>query len=113
MTRVEVPLLDLKLQYRSIKPEIDEAIGRVVDSQYFILGPEVSALEDEIAAYTGVAHGIGMSSGTDALLAALMALDVGPGDEVVTTPYTFFASAGVVARLGATPVFVDVDPMTF
>jgi dTDP-4-amino-4,6-dideoxygalactose transaminase len=110
---VNVPLLDLKEQYRSIKGEVDEAISRVVESQYFILGPEVTGLEEEVAAYTGVAHGVGMSSGTDALLAALMALDVGPGDEVIVPTYTFFATAGVVARLGATPVFVDIDPVTY
>jgi dTDP-4-amino-4,6-dideoxygalactose transaminase len=109
---VEVPLLDLKVQYRSIKAEVDEAIARVVEAQYFILGPEVAALETEVAAYTGVGHGIGMSSGTDALLAALMALDAGPGDDIIVPTYTFFATAGVVARLGATPVFVDIDPVT-
>jgi dTDP-4-amino-4,6-dideoxygalactose transaminase len=110
---VEVPLLDLKVQYRAIKPELDEAVARVVESQYFILGPEVSALEAEVAAYSDAAHGVGMSSGTDALLAALMALDVGPGDEVIVPTYTFFATAGVVARLGATPVFTDIDPVTY
>jgi dTDP-4-amino-4,6-dideoxygalactose transaminase len=110
---VEVPLLDLKGQYRAIRGEIDAAIARVVESQYFILGPEVAALEEEVAAYSGAAHGVGMSSGTDALLAALMALDVGRGDEVVIPTYTFFATAGVVARLGAKPVFVDIDPVTY
>lgn len=108
-----VPLLDLKPQYHAQKTEIDAAIARVVESQYFILGPEVSALEEEVAAYSGAAHGVGMSSGTDALLAALMAANVGPGDEVVVPTYTFFATAGVVARLGARPVFVDIDPVTF
>jgi dTDP-4-amino-4,6-dideoxygalactose transaminase len=108
-----VPLLDLRPQYQALKPEIDEAIARVVESQYFILGPEVSALEEEVARYSGVAHGVGMSSGTDALLAALMAAGVGPGDEVVVPTYTFFATAGVVARLGAKPVFTDMDPVTF
>jgi dTDP-4-amino-4,6-dideoxygalactose transaminase len=110
---VEVPLLDLKVQYHSIRAEIDDAIARVVDSQYFILGPEVAALEAEVAAYSGVAHGVGMSSGTDALLAALMAIGVGPGDDVIVPAYTFFATAGVVSRLGATPVFVDIDPITY
>lgn len=111
--RTEVPLLDLKGQYRALKGDIDDAVARVVDAQWFILGPEVAGLEAEIAAYTGVAHGVGMSSGTDALLAALMALGVGPGDEVIVPTFTFFATAGVVARLGATPVFVDIDPGTY
>src|SRR5690606_26921350 len=110
---VEVPLLDLKAQYRNIKPAIDEAVSRVIESQYFILGPEVSALEEEVARYSGTQHGVGMSSGTDALLAALMAIDAGPGDEIVTTTYSFFATGGVIARLGATPVFVDIDPGTY
>jgi dTDP-4-amino-4,6-dideoxygalactose transaminase len=112
-TAVEVPLLDLKQQYQAIKDDVDAAVARVIQSQYFILGPEVTALEEEVAAYSSVAHAVGMSSGTDALLAALMALDVGPGDEVITTTYSFFATAGVVARLGARIVFVDIDPATF
>jgi dTDP-4-amino-4,6-dideoxygalactose transaminase len=109
---MDVPLLDLKAQYRAMREELDAAVMAVIESQMFILGPEVSALEAEIAAYSGVAHGVGMSSGTDALLAALMVYDLGPGDEVIVPTYTFFATAGVVARLGATPVFVDVEPTT-
>jgi dTDP-4-amino-4,6-dideoxygalactose transaminase len=112
-TKLTVPLLDLKAQYRAIKPEIDAAVHRVIDAQYFILGPEVSSLEAEVAAYCEAACGVGVASGTDALLVALMALDVGPQDEVITTPFTFFATAGVIARLGATPVFVDIQADSF
>jgi dTDP-4-amino-4,6-dideoxygalactose transaminase len=110
---MKVPLLDLTAQLGPIRAEVLDVITRVVDSQRFILGPEVEALEAEIAAFCGVAHAVGMSSGTDALLAALMALGIGPRDEVVTTPFSFFATAGVVARLGARTVFVDIDPDTF
>jgi dTDP-4-amino-4,6-dideoxygalactose transaminase len=110
---MKVPLLDLRAQYAAIRDEVRSAMDRVTESQHFILGPEVDAFEREIALYTGAAHAVGMSSGTDALLAALMAIDVGPGDEVITTPFTFFATAGVIARLGATPVFVDIDPRSF
>lgn len=110
---MEVPLLDLRAQFAAIEGEVRAAIDRVLETQRFILGPEVEALEAEVAEYCGCAFGIGVSSGTDALLAALMSIGVGPGHEVVTTPYTFFASAGSVARLGARPVFVDIDPRTF
>ena len=107
-----IPMLDLKAQYTSIRAEVDGAIARVMESQHFILGAEVQAFEREIADYCGCGYGIGVSSGTDALLLALMALDIRPGDEVITSPYTFFATAGSIARLGARPVFVDVEPGT-
>ena len=108
-----VPLLDLQAQYKTIRDELREAMDRVADSQHFILGPEVEALEREIGAYSQCEFGVGVSSGSDALLVALMAIDLKPGDEVVMPPYTFFATAGAVARLGGKPVFVDIDPLTY
>src|SRR5881275_2750818 len=108
-----IPLLDLQAQYRPIRDEVLAAIARVCDSQRFIMGPEIDALEDELAALLGVRHAVAVSSGTDAVLVALMALGIGPDDEVITSPYSFFATAGTVVRLGARPVLVDIDPITF
>jgi dTDP-4-amino-4,6-dideoxygalactose transaminase len=110
---LKVPLLDLQAQYRPIRDEILAAITRVADSQRFIMGPEIVALEQELARMLGVQHAISVSSGTDALVAALMALRVGHGDEVITPAYSFFATAGAVVRLGARPVLVDIDPVTY
>ncbi len=112
MKPVPIPILDLKAQYATIKPEINEAIERVLASQQFILGPEVEALEKDLANYCQAKFAIGVSSGTDALLLSLMAIGIQPGDEVITTPYSFFSSSGSIARLGARPVFVDIDPAT-
>jgi dTDP-4-amino-4,6-dideoxygalactose transaminase len=109
----EIPFLDLTAQYESLRPEIDAAVQRVLQSGHFILGPEVKALETEIAAYLGVQHAVGLASGTDALILALRALEIGPGDEVILPAYTFFATAGAVLHVGATPVLVDVDPQTY
>ncbi len=110
---MKVPLLDLRAQFAPIRDEVLGAIVRVCDEQRFIMGPEVEAFEREMAALVGARHAVGVTSGTDALLIALMALGIGPGDEVVTTTYSFFATAGSIVRMGARPVLVDIDPVTF
>jgi len=110
---MKVPLLDLKPQYHALKSKLDEAILRVAESQHFILGPEVQKMEEEFCDYLKCKHAIGVSSGTDALLLALMAIDLKPGDEVIVPTYSFFATAGVVSRLNAVPVLTDIDPVTF
>ncbi len=110
---MNIPLVDLKAQYKAIKKEIDEAVQAVIDRGEFILGHEVEVFEQEIAAYLGVEHAVGVASGTEALQLALVACDVGPGDEVITTPFTFFATAEVVTQCGAKPVFVDIEPRTY
>lgn len=110
---MKVPMLDLRAQYAAIKPVIDRVVSEVMESQQFILGAPVQACERALSEYAGCSFGVGVSSGTDALLMCLMAEGIGRGDEVITTPYTFFATAGAIARLGATPVFVDIDPVTY
>lgn len=110
---MSIPLLDLKAQYQTIREDIQKAVDRVLESGQYIMGPEVTAFEEEIAAYCGVKHAVGVGNGTDALLIALDAQGIGPGDEVITTPFTFFATSEVVSQLGATPVFVDIDPDTY
>ena len=110
---MKVPLLDLTLQYQELKKELDEAVLRVSESQYFILGPEVEKMEKEFCEFLGCKYAIGVSSGTDALLLALMAIDLKPGDEVIVPTYSFFATAGVVSRLNAVPVLTDNDPVSF
>jgi dTDP-4-amino-4,6-dideoxygalactose transaminase len=108
-----VPLLDLKAQFAPLRDRINDAVRQVIDSQYFILGPEVEALENEVAEYTGARFAVGCASGTDALILSLAALDPGPGDEIVTTPFSFFSTASCAYRIGARPAFVDIDPMTY
>ena len=110
---MNVPLLDLGPQTRLLRTEIIEAVTRVIDSTRYILGPEVLSFEKKVAAYCQAAFGVGVSSGTDALIMSLMAMDIGPGDKVITTPYTFFATMGAVLRVGATPVFVDIEEESF
>src|SRR6185295_10043888 len=108
-----VPLLDLKAQYATIRDSVLNAMSKVVDEQAFILGEPVERLEREVAQLSHTRHAIGVANGTDALLISLRALDIGRGDEVITTPFTFFATAGAVHNVGATPVFVDIDPETY
>jgi dTDP-4-amino-4,6-dideoxygalactose transaminase len=110
---MKVPLLDLKAQYETIRQPVREVIDDVCDSQWFVMGPNVKEIEERVAEYSQCSHGIGVSSGTDALLVALMALDIGPGDAVITTPYTFFATGGIIARLGARPIYCDISADTY
>jgi dTDP-4-amino-4,6-dideoxygalactose transaminase len=110
---MQVPLLDLKQQHAQLREELRAGIDRILDSQQFVLGEEVRLLEEEIARYSGARHAVGCASGSDALLLALMALDIKAGDEVITTPFSFFATASAITRTGATPVFVDIEPRTY
>lgn len=110
---MKVPLIDLSGQHESLRPNLLEAVARIIDSQQFVLGSEVASLEEEIASYSTTSFAIGCASGSDALLLALMALDIKAGDEVITTPFTFFATGSAIARLGARPQFVDIDPRTY
>ena len=110
---MKIPMVDLGVQYRALKEEIDAAIAGVLDSSYFVLGPQGQKFEQEMADYLGVKHAIGVASGTDALHLALKAAGLGEGDEIITTPFTFIATAEAIAYVGATPVFVDIDPRTF
>jgi dTDP-4-amino-4,6-dideoxygalactose transaminase len=111
--KMKVPLLDLKPQYKLLKKELDDTLIRIAESQYFILGPEVEKMEKSLSEFLNCNFAIGVSSGTDALLIALMAIDIKPGDEIIVPTYSFFATAGVVSRLNAVPVFTDIDPVTF
>ena len=108
-----IPMLDSKPQYATLKPSIQDAVNRVLQSGQFVMGPEVRAFEREVARYLNTRYAIGVNSGTDALFIGLHALGVSPGDEVITTPFTFFATAEAISHVGATPVFVDIDPRTF
>src|SRR3989338_5702176 len=108
-----IPFIDLSLQHRSLEKELKAAVGRVIDSQHFVLGQFGAELEKRIAAMTGARHAVGLASGSDALHLSLLAMGIGRGDEVITTPFTFFASAGSISRTGAVPVFVDIDSSTF
>src|SRR5437660_9030782 len=110
---MDIPLINLKAQFEPLREQMRAAIERVMDTQQFVMGTEVKSLEEEIARYSNTKHAVGCASGSDALLVALMALDIKAGDEVITTPLSFFATVGVIVRLGARPVFVDVDPMTY
>src|SRR5262249_10713650 len=112
-SKMNIPMLDLKAQHATIAAEVDAAVKAVLETQQLILGPEVRQLEAELAQYCECSDAVGCASGSDALLLALMAYEIGAGDEVITTPYTFFATAGSIVRLGARPVFVDIDPVSF